>query len=276
MSRTIIAGVWVVFISSKNASNDRTRLLLASGLHSSRVPAISLPTGHRFWRHTVAAEQPALDSQPEPEDAEEGEQRGVKLLKGLIGHEFDEDIDNGFRPPGLMRLSRTTIDNVVYLQDHAKVFDTGSATHSLTLYRAPSGALVFGAGTCQWSWGLDPHHDSPAGVPPHVANPYVTRVGRDLAGPDPTVQQATANLFADMGVLPATPLRSLVFDDEPPPAADAAGYPQPTSAVVGVEEDEDGTRWVVGTAAVPEGSGAIVAAVEVSADSGPPTALPRP
>ena len=68
------------------------------------------------------------------------------------------------------------------------------------------------------------------------------------------MQQATANLFADMGVLPATPLRSLVFDDEPPPAADAAGYPEPTSAVVGVEEDEDGTRWVVGTAAVPEGS----------------------
>ena len=184
------------------------RLLLASGLHSSRVPAISLWAGHRFWRHTVAAEQPALDSQPEAEDAEDGEQRGVKLLKGLIGHEFDEDIDNGFRPPGLMRLSRTTIDNVVYLQDHAKVFDTGSATHSLTLYRAPSGALVFGAGTCQWSCkaphvslasglhssqdanpmplltgGLDPHHDSPAGVPPHVANPYVTRVGRDLAGP---------------------------------------------------------------------------------------------
>ena len=28
-------------------------------------------------------------------------------------------------------------------------------THSLSLYRAPSGALVFGAGTVQWSWGLD-------------------------------------------------------------------------------------------------------------------------
>ena len=35
----------------------------------------------------------------------------------------------------------------------------GTATHSLTLYRAPSGALVFGAGTVQWAWGLDDVHD---------------------------------------------------------------------------------------------------------------------
>ena len=63
----------------------------------------------------------------------------------------------------------------------------------------PSARLATAQGTCQWSWGLDPHHDSPAGVPPHVANPYVTRVGRDLSGPDLTVQQSTANLFADMG-----------------------------------------------------------------------------
>jgi hypothetical protein len=66
------------------------------------------------------------------------------------------------------------------------------ALHSLTLYGdQASQALVFGAGSCQWSWGLDAHHDAPAGIPPHVANPFVTRVGRDLAAPDPTVQQAT-------------------------------------------------------------------------------------
>eukprot|EP01043_Picozoa_sp_COSAG02_P062348 COSAG02_NODE_8579_length_2516_cov_1.680596_2_plen_671_part_01 len=175
---------------------------------------------HRFWRHTAAADQrphPKGDSvvndESEQNNVDDGLQSGVVLLKGLIGHEFDEDVDNGVRPAGLMRLSRTTIDNVVYLQDHSKVFDTGSATHTLTLYRAQSGALVFGAGTCQWSWGLDPHHDSPAGVPPHVANPYVTRVGRDLAAPDHSVQQSTVNLFIDMGVPPpATPLSSLIID----------------------------------------------------------------
>ena len=31
----------------------------------------------------------------------------------------------------------------------------GTATHNLTMYRAPSGARVFGAGTVQWAWGLD-------------------------------------------------------------------------------------------------------------------------
>ena len=31
----------------------------------------------------------------------------------------------------------------------------GTATHNMTMYRAPSGARVFGAGTVQWAWGLD-------------------------------------------------------------------------------------------------------------------------
>ena len=214
---------------------------------------------HRFWRHTVAANQPAPEHSDHPE---EDDQPGVVLLKGLIGHEFDEDIDNDFRPAGLARLSRTTIDNVVYLQDHAKVFDSGTATHSLTIYRAESGALVFGAGTCQWSWGLDAHHDSPAGVPPHVANPYVTRVGRDLSGPDPTVQQSTANLFSDMGILPATPLSNLVFDGP------LASPGPPTSEVTCVTVQEGGVVAAEGFASVPAGGGTTVAAVECSADGG--------
>ena len=35
----------------------------------------------------------------------------------------------------------------------------GGKNHKMSLYRAPSGALVFGAGTVQWSWGLDGTHD---------------------------------------------------------------------------------------------------------------------
>ena len=46
---------------------------------------------------------------------------------------------------------------------------SGTATHQLTLYRAPSGALVFGAGTIQWSWGLDGTHDR-GGSTPDVAD----------------------------------------------------------------------------------------------------------
>jgi hypothetical protein len=104
---------------------------------------------HRFWRYTRVASQEAV----QPESEEEDGQAGVVLLKGLIGHEFDEDIDNGCRPDGLVRLSHTPVDNVsamlrtsvvsvvvlmcsvaclrvisqvVYLQDHSKVFDAGS------------------------------------------------------------------------------------------------------------------------------------------------------
>ena len=54
------------------------------------------------------------------------------------------------------------------------------------MYRAASGALVFGAGTVQWSWGLDGIHDGPQTTP------------------DPAMRQATVNLFADMGVQPDT------------------------------------------------------------------------
>ena len=46
----------------------------------------------------------------------------------------------------MQRLSETTVDNVWYLQDEGATFDTGSATHHLTLYRHESGALIFGGG----------------------------------------------------------------------------------------------------------------------------------
>ena len=161
----------------------------------------------RFWRNTDVAR------------LEPGE-RAV-LLKWLLGHEWDEDLDNGFRPPGLFRLSETTIDNVPYVQDCGSVFDSGTATHHLTLYRHASGALVFGAGTVQWAWGLDAQHDTETGVPPERVNENTTRVGLDPNGPDRNVRQATVNLFADMGVQPATLAPDLVRaeaseDREPP------------------------------------------------------------
>ena len=121
----------------------------------------------------------------------------------VLGHEWDEDIDNGFRPHGLIRLSETTLDNVQYIVDHGSVYDTGSATHSLTMYKSTSGALVFGAGTVQWSWGLDECHDDETGVPAIIQNIYDIRVGCDPLAPDHNIQQATINLFADMGVQPA-------------------------------------------------------------------------
>ena len=220
----------------------------------------------RFWRNTEIAK------------LKPGE-RAV-LLRGLLGHEWDEDLDNGFRPPGLFHLSETTIDNVPYLQDNGTVYDSGTATHRLTLYRHEtpnsaqqssdrdsdpengSGALVFGAGTVQWAWGLDAHHDTETGIPPERANSSSTRGGVDLNGPDKNVQQATVNLFADMGVQPQTLQDDLTpasasTDAQPPTStvlvpADGATLPSATLIISGAAQDVDGQ----------------VAAVEVSVDNG--------
>ena len=51
---------------------------------------------------------------------------------------------------------------------------------------------MFGAGTVQWAWGLDANHD------------------RGSAAADVRMQQATVNLFADMGAQPATLQSGLV------------------------------------------------------------------
>src|SRR5205814_493522 len=85
---------------------------------------------------------------------------------------------------GLMRLSFTTVNVASMLLDYGSTYGAGTVTHSLTLYRHSSGALVFGAGTVQWSWGLDSHHD------------------RGSTAADARMQQATVNLFADMGIQP--------------------------------------------------------------------------
>ncbi|MDE0297759.1 MAG: hypothetical protein OXN17_03945 [Candidatus Poribacteria bacterium] len=203
----------------------------------------------RFWRDTEVAQ------------LKPGER--VVLLKGLLGHEWDEDIDNGFRPSGLFRLSETTIDNVMYVQDHGTVFDSGTATHHLTLYRHESGALVFGAGTVQWGWGLDAHHDTETGIPPERANEHGTRVGVDPHAPDRNIQQATVNLFADMGIQPATIQEDLV------PATASTDFEPPNSTI---NVPADGTIlsqqvFTIRGEAVDRGGG-IVAGVEVSVNGG--------
>ena len=103
-----------------------------------------------------------------------------------------------------MPLSSTTRSGVQVLQDYGATYGPGTATHHLTLYRAPSGALVFGAGTVQWSWGLDGNHD------------------RGSSTPDPRMQQATVNLLADMGAQPGTLQGGLVAGDR----LDRHGSPQ--------------------------------------------------
>ncbi|MDQ6622105.1 MAG: hypothetical protein M3Y86_01285, partial [Verrucomicrobiota bacterium] len=90
----------------------------------------------------------------------------AQLPAGVLGDEWDEQLDNGYRPAGLLQLSTTTINPVnAYLQDNGSNYAPGPATHHLSLYRHSSGALVFGAGTIRWMWGLDSYHDDNSNAP---------------------------------------------------------------------------------------------------------------
>lgn len=116
----------------ENALTGTIFTVNAQRMDSMRVP--SAFSQLRWWRNTEVAR------------LETGQT--YYSLPGLLGHEWDEDLDNGYRPQGLIRLSDTIINNVQYIHDHGSVFDTGSARHTLTLYKSlKSKALVFGAGT---------------------------------------------------------------------------------------------------------------------------------
>ncbi|MFI5131318.1 MAG: N,N-dimethylformamidase beta subunit family domain-containing protein, partial [Chitinophagales bacterium] len=127
--------------------------------------AIQVPASYknlRFWRSTsiVSLGTGAVATFP----------------NGTLGHESDFEQYPGNYPLGRITLSSTSVLG---------------QTHKLSLYRHASGALVFGAGTIQWSWGLDDKHD--------LGN----------LAPSQDMQQATVNLLADMGVQPATLMAGL-------------------------------------------------------------------
>jgi hypothetical protein len=99
---------------------------------------------------------------------------GTGLVNGdalpfLVGYEYDRTFDNGLTPPGLRVLARSPL-----------VDAEGKATIQETVtWRAPSGGLVFGAGTVQWTGALD---------------------GGERA--DPRVERMTANVFHEALGLP--------------------------------------------------------------------------
>jgi hypothetical protein len=178
-----------------------------------------------------------------------------------VGYESDEDLDNGFRPAGLIRLSTTVGPTPQYLRDFGNDVVEGTTTHHLTLYKAPSGALVFGAGTVQWAWGLDANHDSE-----FVRQPGEDESSGKPAQPDPPsrpMQQATVNLLADMGVQPT----SLMTGLHPTAAStDTVGPAVTIAAPAAGAAAANGTQvTVTGTATDPGGQ---VAGVEVSTDAG--------
>jgi hypothetical protein len=110
------------------------QFLVNSGTTDIKVPAQYSKL--RFWRNTAAA------------NLSTGQTLTLAPGVGTLGYEWDADPDNGFRPAGAFRLSSTTSTNAEVFTDYGSTTVTGgTATHNMTLYRAPSGALVFGAGS---------------------------------------------------------------------------------------------------------------------------------
>ena len=184
---TVWTGSWRDARSSPPADGGRPENALTgtlfgvAGVANDAIP-LDVPEADgkmRFWRNTpVASLAPGTEA---------------TLGDRVVGYEFDEEIDNGSRPAGLIRLSSTTTDPLwpwSWATTSSGVRMTirrARRRMSLTLYKhASSGALVFSAGTVQWSWGLDGEHDNGSSTP------------------DASMRQATVNLLADMGVQPAT------------------------------------------------------------------------
>ncbi len=186
----------------------------------------------RLWRNTSVATLAAGQS--------------ATLPVGTLGYEWDADLDNGFRPPGAIRLSTTTLTISGVLQDFGSTYGNGTLTHALTLYKHSSGARVFGAGTIQWSWGLDANHDG-------AATPT-----------DARMQQATVNLFADMNSQPASLQAGLVA------ATASTDVTAPSSTIsappAGANLALNTAVTISGTAA--DAGGGVVGGVEVSIDNG--------
>jgi Domain of unknown function (DUF4082)/Bacterial Ig domain len=223
-------------------------LFTVNGLRYDTISVSAPFRSLRFWRNTPLASLPS-DHGP------------VSLAPYVLGFEWDEDVDDGSRPGWPVALSSTTVSLVgeMHLRagdpgfnngDPGTNFRPGTGTHSLMLYRHSSGALVFGAGTTRWGWGLDSHHDA-----------------ADVKGPapttDPNIQQATVNMLADMGVQPASLQPGLH------PSAQTSDTTPPTSSITSPSAGSSIRQFspvmVAGTASDADG---IVAGVEVSVDGG--------
>ena len=217
-------------------SNSLTGQVFA--VDSYRTDTITIPydmTKLRFWRNTPIA------------DTASGQT--ASLVQNLLGYEWDSSPDNGFRPAGLVDLSSTTLQVSTKLLDYGNTVGNGTATHNLVEYRDPvSGALIFGAGTVFWSWGLSDDHDQVNSGP---------QTPTDL-----NVQQAMVNLFADMGVQPATLQASLVI------ASASTDHTAPTSTITHLSA----TNVVEGQLVTVDGTasdvGGVIGGVEVSTDGG--------
>ncbi|GAA3458432.1 DUF4082 domain-containing protein [Saccharothrix longispora] len=203
-----------------------------------REDSLQVPAAYgrmRLWRHTSLQSMSAGST--------------YTFQPGTLGYEWNSVEDNGFQPPGVAQLSRTTVtmdDGPYVLQNHGDLYTPDTKTHAITYYRHPSGALVFGAGTVQWAWGVDDEHAFLTNTPTS----------------DIRMKQATVNFLADMGVRATTLQSGLVqataSGDTAAPTASFTSVPPVSS--VGAAYTFSGT--------VADNGGGQVGGVEVSTDGG--------
>ncbi len=214
----------------ENALNGS--IFTVNGIRNDAMQVPSADGKMRFWRNTSIASLAAGQT--------------ATLPTGVLGTEWDEDLDNGSRPAGIVRMSSTTVSDVQYLQDYGTTYASGTATHHLTLYKNPSGSLVFARR----------HH--PVALGPGRRS-TTTRDPRPIAN----MQQATVNLFADMGVQPTSLQSGLVAatasTDTTAPTATI------TSPAAGATVSNGKPMTISGTAS---DTGGQVGGVEVSTDGG--------
>jgi len=160
---------------------------------------------HPFWRDTALS-------------------GGNITVQGIIGFEADEILPT--QPVG----SHVTIANHNFNIDGKRADDNGqeyagngNLNWGILSQRYSSGAIVVGFGTCQWSWGLDGVHDR--------GGNYVNT----------SMQQATLNLFADLGAEPASTMSGLTT---PTPVSNLDVYGAvPSSGRSGKVKVYDGSQW---------------------------------
>jgi N,N-dimethylformamidase beta subunit-like, C-terminal len=225
--------------------------------------------GHRLWRNT-----PIHGS-------------GGSVGADLIGWEWDAIPQPSsplyaraaaVQPDGVERVTETPMPpdptgNLYFAADDGWVGallpppGQGPNVHS-SIYRAPSAALVFAAGTMQWTWGLGPHYN-------HQHDSTYLEPRTDST--DATIGQVTFNLLADMGAFPATP-DGLILSDEPfpSPPTPAQGSPQPpagapadaSSAPAGTGPSAHGTPAIrFGHTAIVSRAGVLHLRIEAQGES---------
>ncbi len=115
---------------------------------------------------------------------------GEHIKNGLQGYEYDRTFNNGVTPKDLVILAASPVTSYQGTKDVSYT----------SYYRAPSGALVFDAGTVWWGWGLDDF------TPPDAPQSNI------LHG-----NQAIANLTSN--------LMQAMLAASPPPAINASPTP---------------------------------------------------